>query len=111
MYLELGKEALFGPRTTLEIRFLRQCPGSVRAGECLFVLYVEQEEVMGPVTSVWPSSVDPDCPQPALGPARPATRAAVPVRGVMTLTVSLTDSGWWLVVVAGTADAAQPRLG
>ena len=61
---------------------------------CLFVLYVEQEEVMGPV-SVWPSSVDPDCPQPALGPARPATRAAVPVRGVMTLTVSLTDSGWW----------------
>ena len=50
---------------------------------------------MGPVTSVWPSSVDPDCPQPALGPARPATRAAVPVRGVMTLTVSLTDSGWW----------------
>lgn len=95
MYLELGKEALFGPRTTLEIRFLWQCPGSVRAGECLFVLYVEQEEVMGPVTSVWPSSVDPDCPQPALGPARPATRAAVPVRGVMTLTVSLTDSGWW----------------
>ena len=94
MYLELGKEALFGPRTTLEIRFLWQCPGSVRAGECLFVLYVEQEEVMGPV-SVWPSSVDPDCPQPALGPARPATRAAVPVRGVMTLTVSLTDSGWW----------------
>lgn len=32
MYLELGKEALFGPRTTLEIRFLWQCPGSVRAG-------------------------------------------------------------------------------
>ena len=94
MYLELGKEALFVALTTLEIRFLWQCPGSVRAGECLFVLYVEQEEVMGPVTSVWPSSVDPDCPQPALGPARPATRAAVPVRGVMTLTVSLTDSGW-----------------
>ena len=114
VFLKLGKEASFGPRTTLEIRFLWQCPAAIAEVSelaCLFVLDVEQEAAMGPV-SVWPSSVDPDCPCPrsAQRPARPATRAAVPVRGVMTLTVSLTDSGWWWWWCQPQLMPPQPRL-
>ena len=98
-------------RNSILVAVSRCDAGSVRAGVCLFVLNVEQEAAMGPV-SVWPSSVDPDCPCPrsAQRPARPATRAAVPVRGVMTLTVSLTDSGWWWWWCQPQLMPPQPRL-